>query len=69
MLRTLTQFYWTLLAVFFPALAFAQQHETTRPSTAPALPGLLMLGLVFLAGVALIFFRRYTNDRHRRGQG
>ncbi len=72
MLRNLTSFYWSLVAVFFaPALALAQESSSTstRPSTTPGLPGLLLLGLIFLAGVALIYFRRYSSDRHRRGQG
>jgi drug/metabolite transporter (DMT)-like permease len=71
MLRNLTSLYWTLMAALFaPALALAQTTaEPTRPPTVPGLGWLMLLGVVFLGGLWLIFFKRYTSDRHRRGQG
>ena len=58
-----------LSVLFLPAVAFAQNMPMDRRDTNPGVFGLVLLGLIFFAGLCFIYFRRVSSDRHRRGQG
>jgi len=57
-----------LSVLFLPAVAFAQNMPMQQRDTNPGVFGLVLLGIIFLAGAAFIFFRRYSSDSNRRGQ-